>query len=56
MEIFQDLVALLAGLLVIGWWLADWVRCECVFVCIFHILEKDIVRSGLDFFVYLSYP
>ena len=35
---FQDLVALLAGLLVFGWWLADWVRSGCVLSCL-HTLD-----------------
>ena len=26
---FQDLIALLLGLLIFGWWLADWVRSDC---------------------------
>ena len=37
----QDLVALLAGLLIFGWWLVDWVRFGCVldfFIC-FIILD-----------------
>ena len=42
MEIFQDLVALLAGLLVIGWWLADWVRSG--FFWVLDILDNDILN------------
>ena len=37
MAMFQDLVALLAGLLVFGWWLADWVRSGCVLAFIHSI-------------------
>ena len=42
LSIFQDLVALLAGLLVIGWWLADWVRSG--FFCALHIVDNDILN------------
>ena len=42
---FQDLVALLAGLLVFGWWLADWIRSRCVLSCLhtLDMLDNDIL-------------
>ena len=57
LSIFQDLVALLAGLLVIGWWLADWVRSGFVVVSfisfisstanMLHILVSEKVSNAL---------
>ena len=30
MVMFQDLAALLVGILILSWWLADWIRSGCV--------------------------